>query len=133
MLFVYPMWESESQRAGTRRCSRLGYSLRVAAAALGFAGLLLLLVGIVFIAYRAAAGGFDERLLWLVGVPLSLGAAAEVLFRVSRRLVAAKGFVYDHDGRVCRWVEHGERVTYEWEPAGQGTADDRGGGPPIGR
>ena len=44
MLFIYPMWDNESQRIGKQKCTPKGYNLHVIAELLGFIGLLVVSV-----------------------------------------------------------------------------------------
>ena len=52
MLFLYPMWDSESQRIGKKKCAPLGYRLNGIAELLGFIGLILLTAVAVYLKFR---------------------------------------------------------------------------------
>jgi len=114
MLFIYPMWDNESQRIGKQKCTPLGYKLHSIAELLGFVGLLLLLAAGVYLGYRASRGAFHPSLLWVLAVPFGLGSVGEVLYWYSWRLAARKGFQYDYDKREASWLEDGQRRVYKW-------------------
>jgi hypothetical protein len=114
MLFIYPMWDNESQRIGKQKCTPLGYALHGVAELLGFIGLLFLLGTAAYLAYRGFAGTFRVSLLWLLAVPFVLGVIGEGLYWYSWRLAAKKGFHYDYDTREASWVEDGRRRTFKW-------------------
>jgi hypothetical protein len=114
MLFIYPMWDNESQRVGKQKCTPLGYKLHGIAELLGFIGILLLLATSAYLAYKAFGGAFRVALLWLLAVPFALGSIGEVLYWYSWRLAAKKGFQYDYDKREASWLEDGQRRVYKW-------------------
>ena len=114
MLFIHPMWDHESQRVGKRMCSPAGYAIHVVAEWVGFAGLMLLLVTPIALAWRAAAGTLGWGDLWLVAVPLVVGAVSEVLFRYSWRLALKRGYQYDAERCEASWLEAGGRRTYKY-------------------
>ena len=115
MLFIYPMWDSESQRIGKRKCTPLGYHLHGIAEVLGFFGLLIL-VGVVFyLGYRYISASLITSHFLLVVIPFSLGVIAEVLYYYSWKLAKQKGFHYDRETGEASWTEKGERRTYKYE------------------
>ena len=65
MLFINPMWDSESERIGKQKCTPLGYKLHGISDLIGFASLLLLLVTGVYLRYRSVVGTYHSTLLWL--------------------------------------------------------------------
>jgi hypothetical protein len=115
MFFIYPMWDSESQRIGKQKCTRLGYALHGAAELLGFIGLLLLFAAAVYLGYRALHGTFHATLLWVLAVPISLGSIGGFLYRYSWTLATRRGFKYDNEKREASWLEGTHRRFYKWE------------------
>jgi hypothetical protein len=61
MLFIYPMWDNESQRIGKQMCTPLGYKLHETAELLGFIGLLLLLSTVAYLAYQGFVGAVNDN------------------------------------------------------------------------
>ena len=126
MLFIQPMWLTESQRLGKQKCTPAGYALHVIAELIGFFGLLLLLAVPAVLAWSWFAGTFRASLWWLFAVPFGLGLVSEVLFQYSWWLALRKGFRYDDARCEASWFEAGERRTYKY-PAGPATAPDGAG------
>ncbi len=114
-MFIFPMWDNESERIGKQRCTPLGYTLHGLAEMLGFLGLLFSLGLVAFLAYRGLAGSFRLSLLWLLAVPFALGLIARILYRYSWHLASLKKFHYDYDSRTASWVENGMRVEFKYE------------------
>jgi len=117
-MFIYPMWDNESQRIGKQRCTPLGYALHATAEWLGFISFFLLLGVCIFLGYKVVFKTFRASLLWLVAVPFGLGFMGEVMYRLSWWMARRKGFEYDWDAREASWYQDGKRVTYkckEWE------------------
>ena len=115
MLFIHPTWDNESQRIGKLKCTPAGYALHVIAELIGFAGLLILLAVLGFLAWEwSAAGAFRISLLWVLAPPLGLGVVSEALFQYSWWLALRKGFRYDYERREASWSESGERRTYKY-------------------
>ena len=114
MLFIYPMWDNESQRIGKQKCTPIGYTLHGIAELLGFIGILLLFAVGAYLGYRRYSGTFHSSLFWLLAVPFVLGLIGECLYRYSWRLAAKKGFHYDYETREASWTEDGQRRVYKW-------------------
>lgn len=115
MIFIYPMWDNESQRIGKMKCTPLGYKLHVFAEFLGFFGLILGFGILVYLLYRFFVGTFNTPLLWFLGVPFVPGFIGEALFQYSWWLAYKKGFRYDYETREASWLEEGERRIYKWK------------------
>jgi len=64
MFFIFPMWDNESQRIGKKKCTPLGYNLHCIAELIGFVGLLLFLLMLVYLSYRWIFGQFYKTLFW---------------------------------------------------------------------
>jgi hypothetical protein len=112
MLFIHPMWDSETQRLGKKACTPAGYALHVFAEWIGFLGFLILVIsGIVWL-WRWLAGA--PRGLAVAGLTLALvmGVTSEVIFHVSWRLALRRGFQYD--GHEASWSENGSRKSYRF-------------------
>ena len=112
MLFIYPMWDTESQRIGKQKCTPLGYRLHVLAELIGFIGLLILLGICVFLVSEGISGSFHSSLLWLLTIPFGFGFIGQLLFQFSWFLASRKGFEYDYEKAEASWFEKGKRVTY---------------------
>jgi len=114
MLFIYPMWDNQSQRIGKQKCTPLGYVLHCFSTQLGSLGLLLLFVLSLYLGYRAITGSFYPLLFWLLAIPFGIGITAQILFLFSWHLAYKKGFEYDYEEREASWLENGVRVTYNF-------------------
>lgn len=121
MLFIYPMWDHESERIGKQKCTPLGYWLHGLADLIGFIGLLLLLGIGGYLAYRGLFQSFHASLFWLLVIPVGLGLIGQMLFRFSWSLAYRRGFEYEYDYEKAEasWVENGERVSCKWKPPDQ--------------
>jgi hypothetical protein len=115
-MFINPMWDSENQRLGKRRCTPLGYRLHEWSDLVGFLALLVLLATFAYLKYRDVAGSFDSSLWWLLAVPFSLALAGTLLHSYSWRLARSKGFQYDFQTQETSWREDGRRIVFEWRP-----------------
>jgi hypothetical protein len=114
MLFIHPMWDSETQRIGKQKCTPIGYALGGVGELIGFLGLLVLFVVPAVLAWQWWVGTFDSSLFWLFALPFGLGVASEVLVQVFWWLALRKGFKYDYERHESSWVEAGERQTYRY-------------------
>lgn len=114
-MFIYPMWDNESQRIGKQKCTPWGYALHGIAELLGFIGLLLLVGLSVYLIYRAVAQSFETSLFWLLAIPFGFAIVSQALYQFSWVLAARNGFEYDYNKREASWIEHGERVAYSWK------------------
>ena len=112
MIFVHPMWDSENQRLGLRRCTRVGYTLVGIGDVTGMLLGVVTLVSIcVYLAYKLIAGQSSSELLWLLLIPVGLGVSGRVTFELGWLLARKRGFQYD-SARIARWREGGELRTY---------------------
>lgn len=120
MLFIHPMWDSESQRIGKQRCTPIGAALHAIADLLGFIGLLLfpLILGVWI--WKGFKGTFHWSTLWLLAVPFGVGIVSEMMYQFSWWLALRKGWQYN-DGREASWMENGTRVAFRYgsPPPGQ--------------
>ena len=115
MLFIHPMWDSESQRIGMQKCTPAGYALHAIGELIGFVGLLLLIAAVGFLGWRLFCGTFHAVLLWWIAVPLGFGLLSEAMVAYSWRMASRKGFHYDYDLSEASWMEAGERRSYKYE------------------
>lgn len=113
-MFISRMWYDEVERIGKQRCTPVGYALHGTGQLFGFFALLLLLVVIVYVPYRAVIGEFNRLLLWLLLAPFVIGLLGEGIVTVSWLLARRKQFHYDYERRVARWVEDGVERTYTY-------------------
>lgn len=102
MLFIYPMWDHESQRIGKQKCTPLGYRLHGIAELLGFIGLFLLIIVCAYLGYRRHVGTFHAFQLLLMAIPVGMGLIGEVL--------------YHYATREASWMEDGQLRVYKWKP-----------------
>lgn len=116
MLFIYPMWDHESERIGKQKCTPLGYWLHGFADVIGLIGLLLLLGIAAYLAYRGLSQSFHASLFWLLPIPFGVGFIGQMLFLFSWSLAYRRSFEYDYEKAEASWVENGERVSYKWKP-----------------
>ena len=116
MFFIYPMWDSETERLGKRACTPLGYHLHALADLIGFLGLLSLLGLIGYLGYRGVMQTFTLSLWWMLLIPVGLGLLGWILFSVSWQLAESKGFEYDAEAGEARWIENGEKKTFRYRP-----------------
>jgi len=119
MLFIYPMWDHESERIGKQKCTPLGYWLHGLADLIGFIGLLLFLGVGVYLAYRGLSQSFHASLFWLLAIPFGFGFIGQVLHQLSWGLAYRRSFEYDYEKAEASWVENGERVSYKWKTPDQ--------------
>jgi hypothetical protein len=106
------MWVHENQRRGMKRCTPLGYGLRVIADLLGFLSLLSLVVAVAMLAFAGINRAFRIELLVVPAAPLVVGILSRVLFLISWKLAERRGFEYDHERHEASWIRDGARVTY---------------------
>lgn len=114
MLFIYPMWDHESQRLGKKKCTPIGYAIHVIADLLGFLGLISLVAAIGWLIYQAIVGSFNLSLLRVLAFPFGLGILGQLLFQFSWWLASRKQFHYDYKKCEASWVNAGTRQTYKW-------------------
>ena len=115
MLFIYPMWDSETQRIGKKLCTPLGSMLHGIADLLGFIGLLLLIFIGLYVAFAKQTTIFDHSIYWLFAFPFGLGLIGEFMYRYSWKLAAKKEFHYDYKTGEASWMEDGQRRIYKWK------------------
>lgn len=114
MLFIHPMWYSESERTGTQKCSPTGYVLRGIADIIGLLGLVFLFVVPAVLVWNWFSGVFQASLWWLFALPFGLGAVSEALFQFSCSLSRRRGFHYDYEKDEASWLEAGELRRYKY-------------------
>ena len=115
MLFIHPMWVSESQRIGKKKCTPTGYGIHVFSELVGFAGILLLVFTSVHAAYHWLVGTFDGAfLLWILASTVALAVVSEALYQCSWLLAMRKGFEYDYERDEASWTQAGQRRTHKW-------------------
>ena len=109
MLFLHPMWDSESQRIGMKKCWPLAYFVHGVGELIGFLGLLAL--GLLF-GYMVWTNSFS----WLlVAIPFAMGMLSEFMVQVGWRMVFAREFSYDGAEREASWAQNGQRVAYRYK------------------
>ncbi len=113
MLFIYPMWDNESQRIGLRRCTPTGYALHAIAELVGFTGLLSFLVMPALLAREWLKGELHGEDLWLLAAPFGIGIASQTLMWISDWCARRKSFHYDYSRQEASWLERGELHTYK--------------------
>lgn len=116
-MFIYPMWDSESQRIGKQKCTPLGSRLHLLAELIGFVALLAVPCIVLFLAYRGVTGTFHWQLCWMLALPFVATFIGDLLFAYSWRLADRRGFSYDVRTAEASWNENGKRVGYRYESA----------------
>lgn len=118
--FIHPMWDSETQRLGKKKCTPIGSRLHEIADLMGFIGLALLVV--IVLAFFAVSLFFEDfrlpsALRWIIfGTPIALGVLSELIMQISWWLAFRKGYKYDEEQCEVSWIENGERQIYKYDP-----------------
>jgi hypothetical protein len=115
MFFIRPMWDSETERIGKRKCTPVGSALHAIADLLGFVGLVLLVIVIGYLYYRRLTGTFRTPLLWLLAAPFGLDGIGQVLYHYSWVLARRVGFRYDPRRGEASWDEAGHRQSFQYK------------------
>jgi len=105
MLFIHPMWDSESQRIGMKTCYPLAYQIHGIGELIGFLGLLALFCTVAWILVA-------KQSWWLLAIPFGVGVVSEALVIGSGMMVRRRGFKYDSGTHEASWDHDGERVVY---------------------
>ena len=105
MLFIHPMWDSESQRLGMKECCLLAYQLHGIGELIGFLGLLTLFCTGAWIVVA-------KQSWWLLAIPFGIGIVSEALVLGSWAMVRGRGFKYDFGTSEASWDHDGKRVVY---------------------
>lgn len=113
MLFIFPMWDNESQRLGKKRCTPVGYALDGIAQLAGFLSLIAILIWFVYLIYRLVVGSFEWSLLLFIPAVFAVGIICQILYNLSWRLAYKRSFRYDYDLREASWQEGDRRVTFK--------------------
>jgi len=114
MLFIHPMWDTETQRIGKMRCSNRAYSLHVNAELIGFCGALLFFGFCIWFVATWLISAWSTPTYWLFVIPLTLGILSEILFQYSWIMVNRKGYRYDAEGDRVTWTEGDQEQTYSY-------------------
>ena len=114
-MFIYPMWDHESQRIGKQKCTPLGSRLHLSAEMIGFSCLLSLPCIVIYLAYRGLTGTFQTHLWWILAAPFLLALIGGVIYAYSWRLASQRGFEYDENECEASWDENGQRITYRYD------------------
>lgn len=109
-----PIWDSESERIGKRKCTPLGATLHSCSDLLGFVSLLSLPTILAILLRDLSRGTLQRHSLWLLLVPYVFTNIARYLYKYSWKLATRWGFQYGDDG-VARWVEDGQERTFKYE------------------
>jgi hypothetical protein len=99
------MWNSENERLGLKACTPAGHVLHEVADMTGLIGLVLLIAMPVYVVYRVGVHKFAWQICWLFLIPLFVGIVGRVLWEISWKLAAKKGFHYDDETRTAHWIE----------------------------
>ena len=115
-MFIYPMWDSETQRIGKQKCTPLGSRLHLIAEMIGFVSLFAVPSILLYFAYRGVSGTFHSRLWWILAIPFVATMVGDVIFAYSWRLAEKRGFAYDDGACEASWDENDERIVYRYNP-----------------
>jgi hypothetical protein len=129
MLFIHPMWDTETQRIGKMRCSSRAYSLHVTAELIGFIGALTLVGFSLWFVGTWLVSTWETPTFWLFVIPLLLGIVSEIGFQYSWIMVNRKEYRYDAEGDLVTWKEGKSEHSYCYkqkpaEQAADGDADE---------
>jgi hypothetical protein len=109
MLFIYPMWDHESQRIGKQKCSPFAYGLHVLADIIGGIGLFSLIgLGISDVFSNI------DIYWWYYTYPFMAGAIGQIIHIYSWKIVAKKKFHYDYEKSIATWEENGEVRSFKY-------------------
>jgi len=111
-LFIFPMWSSENERIGLKKCCPLSSILRTLAELGGFIGLFLLFGAIIFLVYKGIIGEFSNQLWWFLLYPYLLGFINMLLFLFAYIMADKKSYKYDYEKNVTIWQENGKEKIY---------------------
>lgn len=109
-----PIWGSEAERIGKRKCTPLGAALHGCSDLLGGASFLSVPIILVILLRDLSRGTFQRHSLWLLLVPYVFTNIARFLYGYSWHLAERRGFRYGDD-RVARWIEDGQERTFKYE------------------
>jgi hypothetical protein len=112
------MWDSETERIGKQRCTRLGYWLHGISDLIGFVGLIILVSMAGYLSYRGLAGTFRTGLLRMLLIPFALAIFGGVLYQVSWIIARRKKFHYDYETGEASWEENGQKRFYKYSAEG---------------
>ena len=114
-MFIYPMWDSETQRIGKQKCTPLGSRLHLIAEMIGFVSLFAVPCILIYFAYRGVTGTFHSRLWWVLAIPFVATLIGDVIFAYSWRLAHNRRFAYDDSANEASWYDDGERIVYRYK------------------
>lgn len=120
MLFIHPMWDSETQRIGMQKCHPLGYAMHAVGEFIGFIGLIFLLLAIGWMGYLWAVGKFSMQTWWLLTIPFGIGITSEAFVQLSWAMVTKHGFKYDAIKGESSWHLNGRRIVYAYQDMQKG-------------
>ena len=115
MLFIYPMWDSESQRLGLKACTPRGYVHSLPGRGDRSCWLVLLPVTGIFLIGLACLGWFHTEYFGLFLAPFAAGVLSESTMCVSRVCAKRKRFDYDAETRTASWIEQGVAQEFQWK------------------
>ena len=113
-MFIYPMWDNESQRIAKLKCTPMGSRLHSVAELIGFLCLVSLPLIALYLSYRGFARTFHSGLWFAIAFPFAIALLADALYAFSWHLAKRRGFEYDYDRREASWIDAGERVSFRY-------------------
>jgi len=116
MIFIHPMWDTETQRLGLKTCTPFGYFLRELADGIGYLGLFIFLATPIYILYRIFAHRFAWHLCWGFLIAILVGIIGRVVYEFSWRVAVKKQFRYDSERGIVSWIEAGHERFYPDRP-----------------
>ena len=115
-MFINPMWESEVQRIGKRRCTPTGYCLHLISDLIGLLALGGTLAMAIYCLILHVRGNFDASLLWRLLVPFAAAVIGNLLYHYSWYLAGRRQFQWDREQGFASWVDdHGKVQSYRAE------------------
>ena len=116
MLFIHPMWSSETERLGKEKCSSIGYKLHVISELIGFIGLILLFSAIIWLICRAISSEHTFPSYWILLIPFAIGIISEIMFHYSWFLALRKDYEYDYESDTVQWIENNQKKSFKYKP-----------------
>lgn len=113
VIFLHPMWHSETQRLGMKACTPLGYYLRGIGDLIGFIGLLLLPAVTIFLVVQGFRHKFLLVELWLLLIPIFVGVIGRVFYEAGWHMAQKRKYNYDYESDSVTWTDGGIEKRYK--------------------
>ena len=108
------MWDTETERLGKMKCTKIGYNLHLLSDLLGIIGFYLLLTLVVIFAYQYFLKSSDNFQIWYFSIPFMFAIMSQIMFYISWKLAEKKSFKYNADKNEATWIEDGKIKIYKY-------------------